>query len=577
MRMGFVNARLGMVLALLLGLGGCSGESGESSESSREPVDLILSGGVVHTMDSAVPRGEALAIRDGRIVAVGTAADIAARYDGPVRDLAGAMVLPGFHDAHVHPIGAGIDLLRCDLSTARTAEETVAAVAACDRESPGTGWLLGAGWSLGLFKDANPHKSLLDAILPDRPVLLQGADGHSSWANSRALAEAGVERETVAPPLGVIERDPDGTPSGTIRETAQSLLWDAAPEPSDAERETGLLAAVAVLNSVGVTSAIGAAVDRRGLALYQRLANEGRLNLRFVASMGGYGEEGEAFADAASRGTGSRVRNDAVKIFADGVLEGETAALLEPYLDVEGGHTGLLNVAPDVLDARVIEMDRRGIQVHVHAIGDAAVREALDAFQAAREANGVTDNRHHIAHLQLIHPDDYPRFAELGVAADFQTVWAFPDEYIVDINTAQVGQSRVDRMYPVGSLERAGATIVAGSDWNVSTPNPLVAIEVAMTRQDPEGRRTGVLNPDEAVSLDTMLRAYTVNGAWLMHQEQETGRLAPGMRADLVVLAQDLFEVEPAEIGEVGIVATYLEGELVYDAASPQGDAPPAG
>jgi len=553
--------RLAVVAACLLGLAACT------VEKSKESVDLILSGGVVHTMDSTVPRGEALAIRDGRIVAVGSTADITARYDGPVRDLAGAMVLPGFHDSHVHPIGAGIDLLRCDLSKARSAEETVAAVAACDRETPGDGWLLGAGWSLGLFKDANPHKSLLDEIVPNRPVLLQGADGHSSWANSRALAEAGVEKETVAPPLGVIERDPDGTPSGTIRETAQALVWDAAPEPSDAEREAGLLAAVAVLNSVGVTSAIGAAVDPRGLALYQRLADEGRLNLRFVASMGGYGEEGDALADPASRGTGARVRSDSVKIFADGVLEGETAALLEPYLDDPGHHRGELNVPPDVFNARVIDMDRRGIQVHVHAIGDAAVREALDAFQAAREANGVTDNRHQIAHLQLIDPADYPRFAALGVTADFQSVWAFPDEYIVDINTAQVGQARVDLMYPIGSLERAGATIVGGSDWNVSTPNPLIAIEVAMTRQDPEGRRTGVLNANEAVSLDTMLRAYTTNGAWLMHQENETGRLAPGMRADLVVLEKDLFEVAPSDIGEVGILATYLDGEPVYEAS----------
>ncbi|MGE0624142.1 MAG: amidohydrolase [Pseudomonadales bacterium] len=563
--------RLTAVAVCLLSLAACSVE--ESAEKSKEPADLILSGGVVHTMDSTVPRGEAVAIQGGRILAVGSTVDILARYEGPVRDLAGAMVLPGFHDAHVHPIGAGIDLLRCDLSEARSVEETLAAVAECDKASPGDDWLLGAGWSLGLFEDANPHKSLIDGIVPNRPVLLQGADGHSSWANSVALAEAGVEAETVAPPLGVIERDPDGTPSGTVRETAQYLLWNAAPEPTEADREAGLLAAVAVLNSVGVTSAIGAAVDTRGLALYQRLADEGRLNLRFVASMGGYGEEGDTLADPASRGTGARVRSDAVKIFADGVLEGETAALLEPYLETEGGHMGMLNVAPDVLNARVVDMDRRGIQVHVHAIGDAAVREALDAFQAAREANGVTDNRHHIAHLQLIHPDDYARFAELGVAADFQSVWAFPDEYIVDINTAQVGQARVDRMYPIGSLERAGATIVTGSDWNVSTPNPLVAIEVAMTRQDPEGRRTGVLNADEAVSLDTMLRAYTVNGAWLMHQENETGRLAAGMKADLVVLEKDLFEVAPADIGEVGILATYLEGELVYDAASTSADA----
>lgn len=544
-------------LAALVILAGCSG---------KEPADLILNGGAIHTMSTAQPRADALAIRGGRILAVGSDEEILARYEGPARSLGGAMVLPGFHDVHVHPIGAGIDLLRCDLSGAGSAAETLALVAECDRNDPGEHWLLGAGWSLGLFQDANPHRTLLDEIVPGRPVLLQGADGHSSWANTRALTEAGVETETVAPPLGVIERDPDGTPSGTLRETAQSLVWSVAPEPTDADRERGLLEAVKVLNSVGVTSAIGAAVDARGLALYRKLAGEDRLNLRFVASMGGY--DATAEPDPASRGSGGRVRSDAVKIFADGVLEGETAALLEPYLGERGGHPGALNVDPEALSRRVTELDARGVQVHVHAIGDGAVRAALDAFEAARSTNGATDNRHHIAHLQLIHPDDYPRFAALGVSADFQSVWAYPDEYIVDINTAQVGQARVDRMYPIGSLERAGATIAAGSDWNVSTPNPLPAIEVAVTRRDPAGIRPGVLNEDEAVSLDTMLHAYTVTGAWLMHQEEDAGRLLPGMLADLVVLERDLFELAPADLGEVRVLATYLEGKLVYEADS---------
>ncbi|MEZ5551284.1 MAG: amidohydrolase [Pseudomonadales bacterium] len=558
MRGGLERAGIGAI-ALVWMIAGCSG---------REAVDQILSGGVIYTMNAATPRAEAMAIRDGRIVALGSDDDILARFSGPQRDLGGAMVLPGFHDAHVHPIGAGIDLLRCDLSGSNTVEETLATITECDRRDPGDHWLLGAGWSLGLFADANPHKSLLDEIAPHRPILLQGADGHSSWANSRALAEAGVETETVSPPLGIIERNAAGEPSGTLRETAQQLVWDVAPEPSDSDREAALLRAVQVLNSVGVTSAIGAAVDTRGLALYRRLADAGRLNLRFVASMGGYEMAAVDNADPATRGTGSRVRNDAVKIFADGVLEGETAALLEPYLGARGGHTGALNVPVDELNEKVIALDGRGIQVHVHAIGDRAVRVALDAFEAAHAANGTTDNRHHIAHLQLVHPDDYPRFAALGVAADFQAVWAYPDEYITDINTDQVGEARVQLMYPIGSLERAGARIVAGSDWNVSTPSPLLATEVAVTRSDPRGIRPGVLNASEAVSLDTMLRAYTVNGAWLMHQERDTGQLNPGMYADLVVLERDLYQVQPAEIGEVKVLATFLEGVVVYEAAA---------
>ena len=549
----------GFLLVFAWTLSGCSG---------TEVADLILTGGAIHTMNADQPRAEAIAIRGGRIVGIGSNEEIIGRFSGPERKLDGAMVLPGFHDVHVHPIGAGLDLLRCDLSESGTVEETLAAIADCDRRDPGDHWLLGSGWSLGLFEDANPHKSLLDAIAAHRPILLGGADGHSSWANSAALAQAGVEAETVNPPLGRIERDENGEPSGTLRETAQQLVWSVAPEPSDADRETALLKAVQVLNSVGVTSAVGAAVDARGLALYQRLAAEGRLNLRFVASMGGYEAAAVDLADPASRGTGSRVRSDAVKIFADGVLEGETAALLEPYLGARGGHTGELNLPADELKQRVTDLDARGIQVHVHAIGDRAVRASLDAFEAARLANGVTDNRHHIAHLQLVHPDDYPRFAALGVAADFQAVWAYPDEYITDINTAQVGSARIDLMYPIGSLERAGAMIVAGSDWNVSTPNPLMATEVAVTRSDPRGKRPGVLNANEAVSLDTMVRAYTVNGAWLMHQERDTGRLQPGMFADLVVLDRDLYEIPAADISEVKILATYLEGERVYEAAS---------
>jgi predicted amidohydrolase YtcJ len=293
----------------------------------------------------------------------------------------------------------------------------------------------------------------------------------------------------------------------------------------------------------------------------------GELDVRVVASIGNdvvdeLPEETRARLAAIDP---SRLRASAVKIYADGVLEGETAALLEPYLDAPDGARGRLTLAPDQLAQRVTALDSAGWQVHVHAIGDWAVRAALDAFAAARDANGVRDNRHHIAHLQLVDPQDYARFAALDVAANFQAVWAFPDDYILNINLPQVGAERVERMYPIGSLARAGARIVAGSDWNVTTPNPLVAIETALTRQDPSGRRSDVLNADEAVDLDTMLRAYTVEGAWLMHQDDETGRLAPGMRADFVLLDRNLFEIPAAQIGETRVLATYIDGVAVFE------------
>ena len=534
----------------------------------QEPADLIVANAAIYTLNPDRPWAEAMAIRDGRIVALGGTTDIRARFTAAERDALGAMVLPGFHDAHAHPIDAGVDLSRCDLSAAAALEQILATVAECDARDPGDGWLLGHGWSLGLFADGNPHKSLLDGIAVTRPILLAGADGHSSWANSLAIGLAGIDADTPDPPLGIIERDSDGSPSGTLRETAQGLLWSLVPEPGTSELEAALRRAVGILNSVGVTSLIEANADAQDLDVYANLAAASDLNVRVVASIGNavFDELPARALERLASINPSYLRAGAVKIFLDGVLEGETAALLEPYSGERGGHRGRLSLSAEGLAHRVTELDAAGIQVHVHAIGDWAVQTALDAFAAGRHANGARDNRHHIAHLQLVDPADYARFMALKVTANFQPVWAFPDDYIVNINLPQVGPARVEQMYPIGSLARAGARIVAGSDWNVTTPNPLVAIETALTRQDPSGRRTAVLNAEEAVDLDTMLRAYTVNGAWLMRQERSTGMLAPGMRADFVILDKNLFEIPASEISETRVLATFLDGVAVFEA-----------
>jgi len=263
------------------------------------------------------------------------------------------------------------------------------------------------------------------------------------------------------------------------------------------------------------------------------------------------------------RGSNARFRTDSAKLFIDGVLEGETAALLLPYLD-RPGYAGDLKFVPAELNALVTELDRRGVQVHMHAIGDAAARAGLDAFAAARAANGPNDNRHHIAHLQMVDPADRKRFAELGVIANFQALWAFPDKYITDVNVPQVGQARVDQMYPIGSILRAGGRIVGGSDWAVSSMNPLLAIQTAVTRSDPTEQIAGVLNESERVSVGDMLAAYTINGAYLMHQENVTGSLEVGKFADLVVLSRDLYTIRPEEIGAVTVTRTILEGETVF-------------
>jgi predicted amidohydrolase YtcJ len=537
-------------------------------EPAREGVDLILLNGVVYTQDAAGTRASALAIRDGKLLAVGSDVDIGAAYEGPTRDLGGRMVLPGFHDAHAHPISGGMQMNRCDLAEIPTVEAILDEVRRCEQELPADAWLLGGGWNLSLFPEANADKTLLDGISTERRIFLQGADGHSAWVNSAALKAAGITKDTPDPHNGVIERDAEGEPSGTLRESAQGLVESVVPPPTDDERIAGALAGLGVANGFGITSIADAAVDAETLATWRALEKDGRLTARIVANMvadgGPMGKGALELLDAAGRGSGALVRADAAKIFLDGVLEGETAALLEPYLDGDGA-TGTLNLPADALRDLVVELDARNVQVMMHGIGDRAVRDGLEAIEAARKANGARDNRHHISHLQLVHPDDYPRFGQLGVTANFQALWAFPDKYITDVNLPQVGQERVDRMYPIASIQRAGGRLVFGSDWFVSSMNPLLAIETAVTRQDPNGGADAVLNASERIPLDIALAGYTREGAWIMHQEDRTGSLEPGKAADIVVLARNLYEIDPREIGEVPVDLTVFAGKVVYE------------
>jgi predicted amidohydrolase YtcJ len=559
-------------------LGGCSPEPTAAGDHAPADLlradlleaDLLLVNAAVYTQDAADRRATAIAIADGRIVAVGTDAEVRGAYTGPERDLAGMMVLPGFHDVHAHPISGGLQLNRCDLSSAETVVAIIARVRSCADALPPDAWLLGGGWNLSLFPEANADKALLDAITAERPIFLRGADGHSAWANSAALAAAGITADTADPALGIIERDARGEPSGTLRESAQGLVEAVLPETTAAERLAGALAGLQVANALGVTSIIDAAVDADGLATWRALARDGRLTARIVASVSTEGglDAALALADPAARGSDVLVRADAAKIFLDGVLEGETAALLEPYLDRHGASGQLLQPWAALRDL-VIGLDAAGLQVHMHAIGDRAAREGLDAIAAAREVNGARDNRHHISHLQLVHPDDYPRFGALDVSANFQALWAFPDTYIVDVNLPVVGQDRVDRMYPIASIAAAGGTVVFGSDWPVSSMNPLLAIETAVTRQNPEPAAEApgqqVLNPAQRITLAAAIAGYTRAGARLMHQDAQTGSIEPGKRADLVVLARDLFTVEPDAISEVPVVMTLFEGRVVHE------------
>jgi len=522
-----------------------------------------------------MPWAEAVAVKDGVVVAVGSNSDIS-EYIGnttTVNDLEGKMLLPAFHDAHAHPIWSGIDQLKCPVFGSPSIEAIQNEVKKCldSHLAKSTGWVVGAGYNLGLFPAGNANKSLLDAVSSEIPIYLDGEDGHSGWANSKALELAGITADTPNPELGIIEKDPiSGEPTGTLREPAAIILIKAIIPGNDLELfDDGLLFAQNLAHSFGITSIIAASVGEQHLAAYKRLAEKGGLNLRMITSIE-YGNTGftlgpggfeEVFANR-QQYQHPRINVDSIKIFIDGVLEGQTAALLEPYLNT--GSMGELNINPAELNKAVTRFDQQGIQVHMHAIGDRGVRAGLDAFATALSVNGPTDNRHHISHLQLISPVDIPRFAELAVIANFQSVWAFPEPYITEINLPEVGPERVNRMYPIGSIHNSGGMIVGGSDWAVSTMNPLVAIETAVRREDPDNLIQGVLNENERMDLDEMLRAYTINAAYLMHQETTTGSIQVGKAADLIVLEQNLFEIPIDAIGDVRVLRTMIDGVTVY-------------
>ena len=556
--------------AFLLLLAGCAERPGDES-AGPEPADLVLTGGTIYTADDERSRAEAAAVRGDTIVAVGSAAEVGALIGESTRvvDLAGRTVLPGLHDAHMHPITGGEMLLGCSLFGLTTPDAILARVAECVAETDEE-WVIGENFDLAAFPGGNPHKSLLDEIAPDRYVYLRGTDGHNDWANSKVLERAGITAETPDPPKGVIERDPEtGEPSGMLRETARAPVEALLPESTFEDRVAALEATLEETSRYGITALVDAWTGLRDWEVYRAVAESGGLKARVKASLTygvnakHQGEDWEAALARRGEFASERFAVSSVKFFVDGVLEGETAALVEPYTGM-GDHRGVLNFESDELREAVTRFDAMGLQIHMHAIGDLAVREGLDAIEAAREANGDTGNRDHITHLQLVHPDDIPRFAELGVDASFQALWAYPDAWIMEINLPVVGQERVNRMYPIGSIHRAGGTIVGSSDWAVSSMNPLEAMETAITRQDPNGQVEGTLNADEAVDLVTMLDAYTRNAARLLGHDDITGSIETGKRADLVVLDRDIFAIPAEELSEVRVDMTLLDGEIIH-------------
>jgi predicted amidohydrolase YtcJ len=542
------------------------------------PADLVVLGGRVFSPG----RASAVAVRDGRITAVG-GDDEVRTLAGPrteVVEARGGLVHAGFVDAHVHPVQAGLERMRCDLSAGRTATEYVRLVADYAAAHPEQSWIAGAGWAMAAFPGGAPRAELLDAVVPDRPVFLPNRDHHGAWVNSRALELAGIDKRTPDPHDGRIERDADGRPTGTLHEGAMHLVGDLRPQDTPAEMLAALLGAQGYLHSLGITGWQDAIVGHHANLLdtsgtYRDASDRGLLTARVVGALFWDRHRGaEQIEDLLARRelmTGPRLSAGTVKIMQDGVPENFTAGMTEPYLDACGCRTanaGLSFLDPTALAEHVVELERHGFQVHVHAIGDRAVRETLDAFAAGRRANGRHDLRHHIAHAQVVHPDDVPRFAELGVAVNMQTLWAANDPQMLDLNVPFLGPERARWQYPFGDLARTGARLCAGSDWPVTSADPWDALHVAVNRHLPAhlvDRDYEPFLPEQALDLATALTAYTAGSAWINHAD-DTGRIEVGAQADLVVADRDPFPGPAEEIAATEVVATYVGGRLVHPA-----------
>jgi predicted amidohydrolase YtcJ len=551
----------------------CFLTSGACLAEAAGSADLLFTHARIWTAEAGMPWAEAVAIRGDRIVYVGSGQGAEA-FRGTrteVMDLAGRLVVPGFNDAHVHLVDGALSLERVDLIEDESLEAVQSRIRTFAAQNPKRPWVLGRGWLYGAFPGGLPTKEQLDAVIADRPAYMECYDLHTGWANSRALAAAGITSETKDPPNGVIVRDPKtGEATGALKEEASAVVASKIPVPAGEERYALLLRAVAFLSSHGITSIqdaglVAPADLATDVPLLDRARAEGRLTVRVRAAV--EMRPGNVEAPIATvRGLRSRhhdpvLRFGAVKGFVDGVVEAETAAMLAPYPD---GTTGSTNWTAEALNAAAVAADRAGLQVWLHAIGDRAVRMALDAHQATLEAGGQADRRGRIEHIETISPADYPRFKALGVIASMQPLHAEPGPNLDSVWERNAGPDRASRAFSWGNLERSGARLVFGSDWPVVTPDVLRGLYCAVTRKNRGGKPEGGWLPEQAVSLESALRHYTIDGAYASFEEDLKGSITPGKLADIVILSEDLFKARPEAILRAKVVATIMAGRVVY-------------
>ncbi|SPH17255.1 N-substituted formamide deformylase [Defluviimonas aquaemixtae] len=539
-----------------------------------EPVGTIVINARIVTMDGATPYAQALAVRDGRVTALGSNEEIRELADRSTKviDAGGRLVLPGFQDTHIHLQDSGQDYSQnADLSSARTQDDIVRILSAFAKTHD-RAWVNGTGWYSGIFHTDNLDRHLIDRAVPNRPCLIVASDGHNACLNSAGCAAIGLAADTPDPPNGHFVRDAKGEPTGMLYENA--LMWAEArmPTPSDADFADGVKWAQALAHRHGITGILDARVEERHVRVYRSLEAADALTLRVAATALVNAHDTtwgavERLSDLRAGNSGGRFKVHSAKFFLDGVVENRTAAMIVPYSDAEGGNAPLM-FTPDQITQMFTAFDAARFQIHVHAIGDLAVRAALDGVEAARAANGDWPSLHQIAHIQFIDPADLPRFRKLGVMANVQPLWARSEPSVTDIAVPMVGNDRSHWIYAFRSLLDAGAAMALSSDWGVSTLNPFEIIETAVTRQPPAASaRVPPFLPDERITRAEAVAGYTTQAAAAAWRSSDTGTLGIGKHADLIVLDDDIFTCPTHEIGSTKVVTTMVGGDVVYERA----------
>jgi predicted amidohydrolase YtcJ len=547
-----------------------------STKEDSHHSDAVFINGRIWTGADSTSFVEAVAVSGDTILQVGSTAEIRKLIGNETRviDLKGRLVIAGFNDAHIHFLSGSVGLTEVDLTDAKSIPEVVGHIKAFAKENPSKRWITGRGWQYTMFQGGLPHKKILDSVFNDLPIFIKAYDGHSAWANSAALKLLNITKSTPFSGYGEIVRDVSGEPTGVFKENAMSLVSDHIPVLTKEEKLAALRKGLALAASLGITSIGNASGTRDEFYLYKELSINHELTLRVAAAFSVDAnttpEEIKKYAFIKdSVGTSHRLTARNVKFMLDGVIESHTAAMLEPYSNLlpnEPSPIGTLALPLDKYKSLVTEFDKLGFQVYTHAIGDRAVREALNAYEAAAKANG-TSLRNRIEHIETISPQDIPRFATLDVLPSMEPIHAEPGT--VSVWEDGVGKKRLPYSFAWSSILKANGHLVFSSDWPACVSiNPIRGLHTAVTRTTIDGEPKGGWVPEQKISITEALTAYTQGGAFSSMEENFKGKIAPGYVADFIVLSQDLFSIDPMKTHQTRVLMTIFDGKIIYDAGS---------